>query len=40
MISPLNTSKITTFECDCLLFNISIEANNEDPGQTARKGAV
>ena len=40
MISPLNASKITTFECDFLLFNISIEANNEDPGQTARKGAV
>ena len=35
MIININASKIITFESDCLLFKISIDANNEDPDQTA-----
>ena len=31
---------MTTFESDCLVFNISIEASSEDPDQTAPTGAI
>ena len=37
---PLKRQQITTFESDCLLFNVRIEANSEDPDQTALTGAV